>query len=283
MKLVVPQPVHPVREPRARRGSDVIGDRRARRSRRHPRELPGDRIVRRRRPRRRSGAAAVRPASSASSRPMPTDTARRGSPARSKTKASRCSRARTSRKASPCARPACARRSWCSARSSVSDLDGIFAHGLTPTISTPGAARALQAAAARHGVRLSCHLKIDTGMNRLGFRHDNLRQTLPEVAASPNLAIAAVYTHFATADNPDHPAFALQQQRFADGTGAARRRSASRRRFGTRPTARRCFATSGSGTTSCGRASCSTASFLRRWRRPCGCDLPCHSRAVSWR
>jgi alanine racemase len=53
-------------------------------------------------------------------------------------------------------------------------------------------------------------------MNRLGFRHDNLRRTLPEVAASPNLAIVAVYTHFATADSPDHPAFALQQQRFAE-------------------------------------------------------------------
>jgi len=99
---------------------------------------------------------------------------------------------------------------------SVSDLDGIFDHGLTPTISTPGAARALQAAAASHGVRLPCHLKIDTGMNRLGFRHDNLRRTLPEVAAAPNLAIVAVYTHFATADNPDHPAFARQQQRFAE-------------------------------------------------------------------
>ena len=34
---------------------------------------------------------------------------------------------------------------------SVSDLNGIFTHRLTPTISTPGAARALQAAAARHG------------------------------------------------------------------------------------------------------------------------------------
>ena len=99
---------------------------------------------------------------------------------------------------------------------SVSDLDGIFAHRLTPTISTPGAGRALQGAAARHGVRLSCHLKIDTGMNRLGFRHDNLRRTLPEVAGSPNLEIAAVYTHFATADNPDHPAFARQQERFTE-------------------------------------------------------------------
>jgi alanine racemase len=61
---------------------------------------------------------------------------------------------------------------------------------------------------------MRCHLKIDTGMNRLGFRHDNLQATLPDVAGSANLEIAAVYTHFATADNPDHPAFALQRDRF---------------------------------------------------------------------
>jgi alanine racemase len=97
---------------------------------------------------------------------------------------------------------------------SVSDLEGVFAHDLTPTISTPSAARALQSAAARHGVTLGCHLKIDTGMNRLGFRHDNLGRTLPEVAASPNLRIDAVYTHFATADDPEHPLFAEQRERF---------------------------------------------------------------------
>jgi alanine racemase len=97
---------------------------------------------------------------------------------------------------------------------SVSDLDGVFTHHLTPTISTPSAARALQQAAAQRQVTLRCHLKIDTGMNRLGFRHDNLGRTLPEVAASPNLAINAVYTHFATADAPDHPAFAEQRERF---------------------------------------------------------------------
>jgi alanine racemase len=97
---------------------------------------------------------------------------------------------------------------------SVSDLEGIFTHGLTPTISTPSAARALQEAAARHGVVLHCHLKIDTGMNRLGFRHDNLDRTIPEVAASPNLAVDATYTHFATADDPEHPLFAEQRVRF---------------------------------------------------------------------
>lgn len=97
---------------------------------------------------------------------------------------------------------------------SVSDLDGIFTHRLTPTISTPSAARALQLAASRRGVTLRCHLKIDTGMNRLGFRHDNVRRTLPEIAASPNLAIDAVYTHFATADNLETPLYEEQRLRF---------------------------------------------------------------------
>jgi alanine racemase len=97
---------------------------------------------------------------------------------------------------------------------SVSDLDGLFDCGLTPTISTPGAARAVQTAAAKFKRRLPYHLKIDTGMNRLGFRYDNLRRTLPELLASENLELAAVYTHFATADEPDSPLFAEQGARF---------------------------------------------------------------------
>src|ERR1700682_4849736 len=97
---------------------------------------------------------------------------------------------------------------------SVSDLDGLFDCRLTPTISTPGAARAVQAAAARYRERVRYHLKIDTGMNRLGFRFDNLRRTLPELLASPNLEPAAVYTHFATADAPASTLFEQQRARF---------------------------------------------------------------------
>jgi alanine racemase len=99
---------------------------------------------------------------------------------------------------------------------SVSDLDGLFEYDLTPTCSTPGAGRALQAAAAARGRRLRYHLKIDTGLNRLGFRHDNLDRTLPGLFASPNLDLAAVYTHFATADDPAHPLFEQQRARFEE-------------------------------------------------------------------
>jgi alanine racemase len=97
---------------------------------------------------------------------------------------------------------------------SVSDLDGLFDCRLTPTISTPGAARAVQAAAARYRQRLRYHLKIDTGMNRLGFRFDNLRRTLPELLASENLELEAVYTHFATADDLSSELFGRQRARY---------------------------------------------------------------------
>jgi alanine racemase len=98
---------------------------------------------------------------------------------------------------------------------SVSDLDGLFDCRLTPTISTPGAAHAVQAAAARYKQKLRYHLKIDTGMNRLGFRFDHLKATLPELLASSQLELDAVYTHFATADVPDLPWFESQRVRFS--------------------------------------------------------------------
>ena len=97
---------------------------------------------------------------------------------------------------------------------SVSDLDGLFDLSLTPTISTPGAAQAVQQAAAQRKRRVRYHLKIDTGMNRLGFRFDNLRRTLPALLASANLELAAVYTHFAAADDPESPLFGQQRLRF---------------------------------------------------------------------
>ena len=97
---------------------------------------------------------------------------------------------------------------------SVSDLDGLFEYSLTPTISTPGAAKAVHAAAVKRRSTIGYHLKIDTGMNRLGFRHDNLRQTLPEVLASDHLRLEGVFTHFATADEPESPVFNSQRERF---------------------------------------------------------------------
>jgi alanine racemase len=102
---------------------------------------------------------------------------------------------------------------------SVSDLEGLFEFDLTPTISTPSAARAVQAAAKKAGRTIGYHLKIDTGMNRLGFRHDNLRGTLPELISSANLRLEGVYTHFATADEPGSTLFEDQRNRYESALG----------------------------------------------------------------
>src|SRR5260370_28368977 len=59
---------------------------------------------------------------------------------------------------------------------SVSDLDGLFDCRLTPTISTPGAAHAVQAAAAPYKQTLRYPLKLDTRMERLRLRSDYLRR-----------------------------------------------------------------------------------------------------------
>jgi alanine racemase len=109
---------------------------------------------------------------------------------------------------------------------SLTDLEGVFQHGLTPSVSSPTAAKAVQAAAALRGKRVRYHLKIDTGMNRLGFRHDNLDRTLPDVLAAPNLELEAVYTHFATADVPGDDLFGLQRARFAAALDRLRRMGA---------------------------------------------------------
>ncbi len=97
---------------------------------------------------------------------------------------------------------------------SVSDLEGIFDYRLTPTVSSPSAAEALDRAATLRGLRVGVHLKIDTGMNRFGFRFDNLSETLPKVTSSSHIVLESVYTHFATAEQENEPLFAIQQERF---------------------------------------------------------------------
>ena len=54
-------------------------------------------------------------------------------------------------------------------------------------------------------------------MHRLGFRHENLPWTIPELLASANLELEAVYTHFATADEPEHPLFDEQRAELREG------------------------------------------------------------------
>jgi len=63
-------------------------------------------------------------------------------------------------------------------------------------------AEALSAAATKLQKNARLHLKIDTGMGRIGFR-ENAFEDIKRIAKLPNLFIEGIYTHLATADNPD--------------------------------------------------------------------------------
>ncbi|MFO7766933.1 MAG: alanine racemase [Pelovirga sp.] len=63
---------------------------------------------------------------------------------------------------------------------------------------------------------ISVHLKIDTGMGRVGFSPDQLRAALPRLKEMPGLIIRGVMSHFACADDRQSPVSAAQQRLFAE-------------------------------------------------------------------
>jgi alanine racemase len=83
--------------------------------------------------------------------------------------------------------------------------------GLTPTIYTE---RSLEALAALDA-GLSVHVKIDTGMQRVGAtRSDALALIHRAASMAPAVTVAGAYTHLAVADEPDSPATADQLDAF---------------------------------------------------------------------
>ena len=89
-------------------------------------------------------------------------------------------------------------------------------HRLTPTVYTTGYVERLAAAVAP-GEPIDVHVKIDTGMQRVGAPPSSAHTVVDAVVARPDhLRLAGVYTHLATADEPDDPAAAVQLDRFGE-------------------------------------------------------------------
>jgi alanine racemase len=78
------------------------------------------------------------------------------------------------------------------------------------------------AAAAAAGTRLPVHVKLDTGMHRVGVDPDQLLGFAKAVASAPELDFEGLWTHFAVADEPEDPFTALQLERFEAGRAALR-------------------------------------------------------------
>jgi alanine racemase len=73
----------------------------------------------------------------------------------------------------------------------------------------------VRALAALRPTEARVHVKLDTGMGRLGTRDvDEARETAELVAAADGLVLAGAMTHFATADEPDDGFMAAQLERF---------------------------------------------------------------------
>lgn len=94
-------------------------------------------------------------------------------------------------------------------------VDAILDHALTPVILTFEQASALNNAARRRDLTADCHLKIDTGMGRIGVRYDAVAELASKLSMLTNIRIDGVMTHFAAADDLEQRSFTkLQMQRF---------------------------------------------------------------------
>ena len=71
--------------------------------------------------------------------------------------------------------------------------------GLAVTVSSAEVARHVAEAARTHGP-IAAHLKVDTGMHRLGVRPEDTRETVRALREAPGVSLDAIWTHLATAD-----------------------------------------------------------------------------------
>jgi alanine racemase len=96
------------------------------------------------------------------------------------------------------------------------ELPEVAALELEATLYTPAGI----AAAAAVGRPLAVHLKVDTGMHRVGAAPDDAVALARAVVGAPTLELAAVWTHCAVADEPDRAFTAAQLDRLDQVLGA---------------------------------------------------------------
>ncbi len=110
--------------------------------------------------------------------------------------------------------------------------DELLHHDLVPVVYEPGQverlSRALRLASQSGGTktRARVHLKIDTGMSRLGVTPSQLPAMLEAIAALPSIELDGLMTHFATADVAGDEGRAdveAQLARFSEATAIVRR------------------------------------------------------------
>ena len=84
-------------------------------------------------------------------------------------------------------------------------------HDLAATVSSADEVRRFDAVGRAAGKPIAVHLKIDTGMGRLGVWHTQARELYAQIRAAQGVRLTGVFTHFSSAD--EDPVFTEEQRR----------------------------------------------------------------------
>lgn len=87
-------------------------------------------------------------------------------------------------------------------------------HDLMPTASSVFKLNQIEEAAAAMGMRARVHLKIDTGMERIGIHYYNAHQLFEAAVAAKHCDLCGVFSHFAESHAVDRSYTRLQLERF---------------------------------------------------------------------
>lgn len=91
-----------------------------------------------------------------------------------------------------------------------SGLDAMYRHRLEPEIySLPLLDELIHFAGKEK--RLAIHLKLDTGMHRLGFEANDIQPLMEKMEAFPNIEVRSVFSHLSASDASQHDAFTHRQ------------------------------------------------------------------------
>ena len=90
------------------------------------------------------------------------------------------------------------------------EADELIQHNLTTTLYSRSLAKTLSQRAGFLGKEVGVHIKVDTGMGRLGIAPDELLEWVEFASGLKNIRIESIFTHFSSADDED-PAFTKKQ------------------------------------------------------------------------
>jgi len=93
-------------------------------------------------------------------------------------------------------------------------------HDITAGITTPAQLDRLEAASQAAGRRVRCHVKVDTGMGRLGIACSEASQVAQRLVSSRTLELEGLYTHFAASEDFTTRQTAEQLARFEQARAA---------------------------------------------------------------